>query len=155
MSNPPSHVGAFIVRKNEFGYEVLLTKRDQKQEKFFLPAGHIREGEPEILELKRITADETGLEGTAPLADLGKISRPGRDDAGQKYVKTIRYYLFLLKQVAGPPEWQKTAEEGKVFFCFWKNLDEFNDLIHFPQEKQLGAIAQRFLPTLPGLMINK
>lgn len=148
MSNPPSHVGAFIVRKNEFGYEVLLNKRDQKQEKFFLPGGHIRTEEPELSAVVRLAADETGVLVVTPSADLGKISRPGRDEQGQKYVKTIRYYLFLLKEIEGPPEWQKTAEAGKIFFCFWKNLDEFNDLIHFPQEKQLAAIAHRFLPVL-------
>lgn len=146
MSISPTHVGAVIVRKGEFGYEALLTKRDQNQEKFFLPGGHIREAELELTAITREVEEETGVKITHPLADLGKISRPGRDEAGQKYVKTIRYYLFEQKETPGPPEWQKTAEKGKIFYCFWKNFDEFNDLINFPQEKQLAAIARRFLP---------
>lgn len=142
----PSHVGALIVRKKENQYQVLLTKRQLDQEKFFLPGGRIEDGESELQVAVRKIWEETGLALGNPLADLGKISRPGRDEAGQKYLKTIRYYLYLLKDPAGPDEWQKQAEKEKVFYCLWKRLNDFNDLIHFPQEKQLAAIGLRFLP---------
>lgn len=142
----PSHIGALIVRKKENQYQVLLTKRQPDQEKFFLPGGRIEPNESELQVAARKISEETGIILGNPLADLGKISRPGRDDLGQKYVKTIRYYLYLLKDGAGPAEWPKRAEKEKVFYCFWKSLDDFNDLIHFPQEEQLVAIALRFLP---------
>lgn len=145
MQTEVTHAGGFVVRKSpERELEILVIKRDQNQEKYFLPNGRVEEGESEIVAAKREVKEETDVEDLTLIADLGIVRRNGVNDQGNRYLKTIRYFLYT-SQDKSPSGWKSKGITDKQFFCSWIPLTKAEQEIQFPQEAALSAIALTFL----------
>lgn len=151
MKETLTHIGSFAVRKNPGGdgdWQVLLIKRDPKQEKYYLPNGRIEKAETEIGTGQRNLDEETGIKNTKLLADLGVVRRAGRNEAGQKYPKVIRYLLFQTNKTRKNEEWQTKEKDGRSFYCRFLPLGDFANQIQFRQETHLAHLATKFLNQL-------
>ncbi len=145
MLQKVTHTGGVVVRKTERGeLEVLLIKRDHGQEKYFLPGGRIEENESEIATSRREVKEETDVDQLTLVADLGVVQRNGVNDQGRRYLKTIRYFLYLSSD-ARTSGWESLGATDKKFWCFWRPLTSFPQEVQFSQEAGLSATALTFL----------
>ncbi len=140
-----THAGGAVIRRNPSGdHEILLIKRGPEQRKYFLPNGHIESGETEIACARREVTEETDVKDLVLIADLGVVRRRGVNDQGRRYMKTIRYFLFLSSDER-ETEWKSLGEEDKSFICIWSSLRKFPGQIQFAEEAELTPIIKTFL----------
>ena len=147
MKENVSHAGGLVVRKNTAGsYELLLIRRASNPVagKYLLPNGHVAENEESLTAAKREVKEETGTTDLRILADLGLVERRGVNDQGQRYLKSIHYYLFLTEN-DGRQDYQFTDKDKKEFTCHWCFLESYPSLIQFGEELSLLPLAKEFL----------
>lgn len=140
----PTHAGGVVVRRNGENWDVLLLKRDLAQSQDFFPNGSINEKESDLSCAKREVLEEGGLTVDLPKADLGLVVRGGIRNNKERYIKSIRYYLFISDDVR-TSQWEVTTPKNTVFFARWIPVSETNPEQFLGKEKELIPTALRFL----------
>ena len=143
MENP-THAGGVVLRKNKESWDVLLLKRDLAQNQYFFPNGSINEKESDLSCAKREVLEEGGLIVGLPKADLGLVVRGGIRNNKERYIKSIRYYLFISEDQK-TEQWEVTTPKNTVFFARWVPVTETNPEQFLGREKELVPTALKFL----------
>lgn len=96
-----------------------------------LPKGHIEEGEEPATAALRETAEEAGYDDLQIIADLG--SRVVEFDyKGHHYVRNEYYFLMKLRSERQCP---RDAKDSAQFNVRWTSLEEAENALTFPAEK--------------------
>jgi 8-oxo-dGTP pyrophosphatase MutT (NUDIX family) len=114
-------VGAFIIRKNQAGYELLLFRHpDSEEASIQIPGGGLEEGESVEAALYREIHEESGLTDVRVIRKLGESRRCWLDTN----VESCRHYFLLELSADVPDRWDHIVhgsglDAGLCFSYFW------------------------------------
>jgi 8-oxo-dGTP pyrophosphatase MutT (NUDIX family) len=114
-------VGAFIIRKNQAGHELLLFRHpDYKEASIQIPGGGLEDGESIEEALYREIHEESGLKDLRIIRKLGESRRCWLDTN----VESCRHYFLLEITIDVPDRWDHIVhgnglDAGLCFSYFW------------------------------------
>ena len=119
--------GGVIVKIVDNTPKILLVyfRDDPYRGETTFPKGHLEEGESEEQAALREVIEETGLQNPQIVRKLGVITRPSKEDTGEKVLKEIHLFLMRTDDFI-----HMEAEERYGWFSY----EEASEKLSFQQE---------------------
>jgi 8-oxo-dGTP pyrophosphatase MutT (NUDIX family) len=124
---------------------MLLLERPERGE-VRLPKGHIDPGEAAAETAVRETAEESGYDDLAIVADLG-TQVVEFDYKGNHYIRQETYYLLRLRS---DRTMVRSRKDEAQFFPLWVPLNEAPEQLTFAAEQEVARRAVRAYESLVG-----
>ncbi len=141
--------GAVIYKKiNNHYYILLIYKRWDELEGWFMPKGHIENGESPETAAQRECVEETGYQDitTGELIKTVKIQYPWSD--GKLHKKTIHWYLGKLNSDKKIPKKLGGDEKSSLVKQEWFEINEAIMKVRFDDDKKVIRLALSLLTKL-------
>ena len=127
-----SSAGGVVIQNNE-----VLLIYSASRNSYAFPKGTIDEGETKDITAIREVKEETGY-NVEILDFLGDYTFEFDSKDGNRYIKTVSYYLMQLADLEAP---QPNLQEGEDFKNLWIPLDKAYDILTFEDSKAILKLA--------------